>query len=126
MVNNTINCKYLYFFRKEWKISQRNQIQKYLFSINGYKKALLLNDFQYLSPELLKQLRAKNSSPNVIQSKVMYLLQDQFSWNQLVLDPVYSIMIGQVKKFTLIESSKQMIYQYREVTKRFQLIQQIR
>lgn len=24
-----------------------------------------MNDFQYLSPELLKELRAKNSSPNV-------------------------------------------------------------
>ncbi|CAD8208097.1 unnamed protein product [Paramecium pentaurelia] len=34
-------------------------------SMNGYQKALLLNDFQYLSPELLKELRAKNSSPNV-------------------------------------------------------------
>ncbi|CAD8111964.1 unnamed protein product [Paramecium primaurelia] len=34
-------------------------------SMNGYQKALLLNDFQYLSPELLKELRAKNSQPNV-------------------------------------------------------------
>ncbi|CAD8120223.1 unnamed protein product [Paramecium sonneborni] len=34
-------------------------------SMNGYQKALLLNDFQYLSPELLKEVRAKNSSPNV-------------------------------------------------------------
>ncbi|CAK91062.1 unnamed protein product (macronuclear) [Paramecium tetraurelia] len=34
-------------------------------SMTGYQKALLVNDFQYLSPELLKELRAKNPQPNV-------------------------------------------------------------
>ncbi|CAD8207076.1 unnamed protein product [Paramecium octaurelia] len=34
-------------------------------SMTGYQKALLLNEFQLLSPELLKELRANNSSPNV-------------------------------------------------------------
>ncbi|CAD8112351.1 unnamed protein product [Paramecium sonneborni] len=34
-------------------------------SMNGYQKALLLNDFQYLAPELLKEVKAKKSSPNI-------------------------------------------------------------